>query len=407
MSVRNDNSSISHSHRIDLWICCIDSCERVRVPLPFWHKLRMARHRDSSWFSFLCEGTIERSVAPVPASMLEVYPEVVGSEAVIPLRDIGREVCPRLFESKNCRDSHNCTYLHWFQGCCDQGGRCWNQHGVTFDAALRQALRAQDQLRGDEPPYNYSAEDGGVIRQVNREQARAWIQKSMAHFRHTPIRKWHFGTNFTRYYDYEAWNRSPEAEQVRAELSARANEPYRGRSPRHTSPRRYSSRVPASWSDGASTPRRSGLFPPKKSSFPSAFERLHGPSSSASTTTTRTRTRRPRALERVADPPSAPAMVRIGPRLRLCLRPIHRSWLHASRLRPSAGWHHRRRRRAPQNYNNITIDDAGSTSTSEVTRSLARVGRGTCNGQASPHYSDTGDPYTDTAIDYIEAIRST
>ena len=61
----------------------------------------MARNRDSLWFSFLCEGTVERSVAPVPTSMLEVYPEVVGSEAVIPLRDIGREVCPRLFESKN------------------------------------------------------------------------------------------------------------------------------------------------------------------------------------------------------------------------------------------------------------------------------------------------------------------
>ena len=40
MCVRNDNSSISHSHRIDSWICCADSCEHVCVPLPFWYKLR-------------------------------------------------------------------------------------------------------------------------------------------------------------------------------------------------------------------------------------------------------------------------------------------------------------------------------------------------------------------------------
>ena len=246
----------------------------------------MARARESSRFSFLCEGTMESLSAPVPTSMLEIYPEKVQSEAVVPLRGIRRSVCPRLFESKNCNTS-NCSYLHpnflneqrvvpdiichkWFQGCCDRGSRCWNQHGFAFDAALCQALRVQNQLRGDEPPYNYSSDDGGVIRQVNREKARAWIQKSMAHFRHTQIRKWHFGTNFTRYYDYEAWNVSPEADALREELAARDNEPYRGRSPRHTSSRRSSSRVPAAWSDRAKTPRRSGLFPPAESSFPSA-----------------------------------------------------------------------------------------------------------------------------------------
>ena len=116
-----------------------------------------------------------------------------------------RSVCPRLFESKSCTTT-NCSCLHpdflnehwvvpdiichkWFQGCCDPGDRCWNQHGFTFDAALRQALRVQNQLRGDEPPCNHSSEGGGVIRQVSREQARAWIQKSTAHFRRTQIRK--------------------------------------------------------------------------------------------------------------------------------------------------------------------------------------------------------------------------
>ena len=76
--------------------------------------------------------------------MLEIYPDKVLSEAVVPLRGIKRSVCPRLFESKNCNTS-NCSYLHpdflnehwvvpdiichkWFQGCCDRGDRCWNQH---------------------------------------------------------------------------------------------------------------------------------------------------------------------------------------------------------------------------------------------------------------------------------------
>ena len=261
----------------------------------------MARARESLWFSFLCEGTMESNSAPVPKLMLEIYPDKVLSEAVVPLRGIKRSVCPRLFESKNCNTS-NCSYLHpdflnehwvvpdiichkWFQGCCDPGDRCWNQHGFTFDAALRQALRVQNQLRGDEPPYNHSSEGGGVIRQVSREQARAWIQKSTAHFRRTQIRKWHFGTNFTRYYDYEAWDVSPEAAELREELAARANEPYRGRSPRHTSSRRASSRVPAAWSDRAATPRRSGLFPPAKSSFLRHPRALPHIASSSSTST--------------------------------------------------------------------------------------------------------------------------
>ena len=142
----------------------------------------------------------------------------------------------------------------WFQGCCDRGDRCWNQHGFTFDAALRQALRVQNQLRGDEPPYSYSS-----------------------HFRHTQIRKWSFGTNFTRYNDYEAWNVSPEATELREELAARANEPYRGRSPRHTSSRRASLRLPAAWSDRAATPRRSGLFPPPPADPPVAAAREPSP----------------------------------------------------------------------------------------------------------------------------------
>ena len=94
---------------------------------------------------------------------------------------------------------------------------------------------------------------------------------------HTQIRKWSFGTNFTRYNDYEAWNVSPEATELREELAARANEPYRGRSPRHTSSRRASLRLPAAWSDRAATPRRSGLFPPPPADPPVAAAREPSP----------------------------------------------------------------------------------------------------------------------------------
>ena len=115
--------------------------------------------------------------------MLEVYPEKVQSEARLPVRDLRRTVCPRFFESKNC-NTNNCPHLHpdfldeqwtvpniichkWFQGCCDLNTYCWNQHGFTFDQALRQALRVQNQLRGGEPPYAYSSQAGGVILQVS------------------------------------------------------------------------------------------------------------------------------------------------------------------------------------------------------------------------------------------------
>ena len=131
-------------------------------------------------FPFLCEGTIESLSAPVPTSMLEAYPEEVRTEARIPVRDLRRSVCRRIVESKNC-NTNNCAHLHpdflneqwavpdiichkWFQGCCDRNTYCWNQHGFTFD----QALRVQNQFRGGGPPYAYSSEDG-CIQQVNRE----------------------------------------------------------------------------------------------------------------------------------------------------------------------------------------------------------------------------------------------
>ena len=164
----------------------------------------------------------------------------------------------------------------WLQGCCDRNTYCWNQHGFTFDQALRQALRVQNQLRGGEPPYAYSSEDG-CIQQVSREQA---ITRSMAGFRRTQIRKWRFGTNFTRYYDYEAWNSSQDAAALHEELTNQAGSTQRSRSPKHASSRRSSSRGPVSWTDRVQTPRRSGLFPPTTSGATSSFPPV---STSAST----------------------------------------------------------------------------------------------------------------------------
>ena len=149
---------------------------------------------------------------------------------------------------------------------------------------------------------------------------------------------------------------SPAAAELREELAARANEPYRGR--------RASSRVPAAWSDRAATPRRSGLFPPAKSTFlrhPRALPHLlprpqrNGIGSLG-----------PELWERVPGPPSAPAMVRVGPRLRLCLRRSTGRGCTRSVSGPAiTGWDardhrdHRRRRRAHRAYEDITAEDAG------------------------------------------------
>ena len=172
----------------------------------------------------------------------------------------------------------------WFQGTCEYPNSCWNQHGRTFDSALRSAFNIQLSSRGRYPPVQFRSEKGGTMRQINRRDAARIIMHTMGDFRRREVRKWRFGTHFTEYHDYEVWDRSIDADRVRSEYRrsqevARMNDVPRVRSPRTTrrpSPRRASSRPPsASW-----TSRTVNTPPRGRSSFPPVRE-----TSSSSTTT--------------------------------------------------------------------------------------------------------------------------
>ena len=274
----------------------------------------MAEIRSSSWFEFLCEGTpssLPRG-ASVPATMVEQFPEEVEARMMY-LEDTRQQICPRILESKNCDQQNNCQCLHpdfvggswvvpnllchkWFQGTCQHGTGCWNQHGNTFDDAMRTANRVQALLRGRRAPFSYDPADGGTIKSVSRAEAVTMIHQTMARYRLDVMKSWRFGTNWTKYYDYRSWRNTNDAVQVRAAEQQRQLErraPFRAQSPvargRGVSPRRGLSprpfhRQPAQWHDRprASTPPRSSTPTRPQSSFPPAR-----PATTASSSTTR------------------------------------------------------------------------------------------------------------------------
>jgi len=238
----------------------------------------------------------------VPKSMVEQFPEEV-EQSMVRLEDTKLQICPRILESKNCDQPTNCRNLHpdfvggswvvpnllchkWFQGTCSHGTSCWNQHGNTFDDAMRTANRRQYLLRGNRSPFAYDPADGGIIKPVSRADATTMIHRTMARYRLDVMKSWRFGTNWTTYYEYRSWDGSDDSVQVRAAEHRRQQErrnPFRAHSPaargRGASPRRGMSprpfhRQPAQWYDRTQHPSpptpRSSIPPKPRSNFPPA-----------------------------------------------------------------------------------------------------------------------------------------
>ena len=125
------------------------------------------------------------------------------------------------------------------------------------------------------PPFLYDpGAAGGSIRQVDREEARRYIKATLIQFRMSTIKKWHFGTGWTTYYEYASFSKSDLARRVWEEDQARRA--LRDRSPkgrgRGSSPRRAESRQPSrpsyTWTDRRSTTPPRTSFPPARSPTP-------------------------------------------------------------------------------------------------------------------------------------------
>ena len=189
--------------------------------------------RSDSWDAFLCHSSHETFDAAIPRSMLAVYPASVAKNTVIPYKDC------RQFH----RDFINDHWMvpdfichKWFQGTCEYPNSCWNQHGMTFDSALRMAFNIQLASRGRHPPVQFRSDNGGTMRQINRKDAEQLIMTTMGDFRRRGVRKWRFGTHFTDFHRFDEWDYSSDAERIcadyrRAQEAARLNDVPRGRSP--------------------------------------------------------------------------------------------------------------------------------------------------------------------------------
>ena len=242
----------------------------------------MAFVRTQSFYEFLCEGDALRlpeGATEVPRSILEQFPVTVQDRSVIqvPGPRMQRNICDRIINNRNCDKLSNCPHIHpdfiserwvvpdllchkWFQGTCGYGDRCWNQHGETFDRAIALAIQTQQGLRREMPPFLYDpGAAGGSIRQVDREEARRYIKATLIQFRMSTIKKWHFGTGWTTYYEYASFAPSDLARRVWEEDQARRA--LRARSPkgrgRDSSPRRAETRYPSrpsyTWTNRRST----------------------------------------------------------------------------------------------------------------------------------------------------------
>ena len=276
----------------------------------------MAFVRSQSFYEFLCEGDATRLLegAEVPRCILEQFPVTVHDRSIIqvPGPRMQRNICDRVINNRNCDKLSNCPHIHpdfiaerwvvpdllchkWFQGTCGYGDRCWNQHGETFDRAIALAIQTQQGLRREMPPFLYDpGAAGGSIRQVDREEARRYIKATVMQFRLSTIKKWHFGTGWTTYYEYASFAPSDLARRVWEEELARRGA-LRDRSPtgrgRGSSPRRAETRYPSrpsyTWTNRRSTtpPRsafppttRSPTPPPRRTTTPPARPFFDGPS---------------------------------------------------------------------------------------------------------------------------------
>eukprot|EP00439_Symbiodinium_sp_Y106_P073951 s1599_g14.t1 len=124
--------------------------------------------RSDSWDAFLCHGSCETFDAAIPRSMLAVYPEVVANSTVIAYKDFGSSICPRyisISSGQELQQPHELPAFpprlpqrsldgpdfichKWFPGTCEYPNSCWNQHGMTFDSAVRMAFNIQLASRG-------------------------------------------------------------------------------------------------------------------------------------------------------------------------------------------------------------------------------------------------------------------
>ncbi|OLQ10165.1 hypothetical protein AK812_SmicGene6101 [Symbiodinium microadriaticum] len=189
------------------------------------------------WVRLLDYGSDETRLpegAEVPRCILEQFPVTVRDRSLIqvPGPRLNRNICDRIIRSRNCDRLSNCPHIHpdfiaerwvvpdllchkWFQGTCGFGDRCWNQHGETFDKAVALAIQTQQGLRREMAPFLYDpGAAGGSIRQVDREEARRYIKATIMQFRMSTIRKWHFGTSWTTYYEYASFAPSDLARRV-------------------------------------------------------------------------------------------------------------------------------------------------------------------------------------------------
>ena len=267
----------------------------------------MALVRSQSFFEFLCEGDATRFPEGVdlPRCILEQFPVTVQDKGIlqVPSARIPRQICDRIVNSRNCDKLSNCPHIHpdfiaerwvvpdllchkWFQGTCGFGDRCWNQHGETFDRAIALAMQTQQGLCPDMEPFLYDPSiAGGSIRQVDREDARRFIKATIMQFRMSTIKKWHFGTSWTTYYEYASFAPSDLARRVWEEDQARRSA-LRDRSPtgrgRGASPRRSEKRYPSrpsyTWTNRRSTTPPRSSFPPTTRSPTPPPHRMSAPS---------------------------------------------------------------------------------------------------------------------------------
>ncbi|CAE7899129.1 unnamed protein product [Symbiodinium microadriaticum] len=146
----------------------------------------------------------------VPASLLEQFPEKVKDSSVLqvpgPRASVASEIAAGInMMIPSTEPSHSRSKL-----------------SRVFDEIL------------------YDPLDGGTIRQINREEARRMIRTTTLQYRMSAIRKWHFGTSWTTYYEYQSFARSDLARQLWEAEKARRGA-LRDRSPtgrgRGSSPR--------------------------------------------------------------------------------------------------------------------------------------------------------------------------
>ncbi|CAE6945604.1 unnamed protein product [Symbiodinium sp. CCMP2592] len=84
--------------------------------------------------------------------------------------------------------------------------------------------------------FTPGSDEGGTLRQINRQEAEKLIRTTTGDFRRREVRKWRLGTHFTEVHRYHDWNDPRDGELVRedcrrAQEAARLNDVSRVRGP--------------------------------------------------------------------------------------------------------------------------------------------------------------------------------